>query len=344
MRVGDEMSLVRFGVLGIGKIARTRFLPAAARAAGVRVTALGTRQVDSLSRVSLPLSEQPRFLDYADLVAAGREIVDAVYIALPNDLHVEWIERCAGAGLHVLCEKPLSGDCAGALRAKAASDAAGVLLAEGFMYRFDPRHQLVRQLVTAGELGDIRFCRAHFSYPLDDLNNIRLQSDRQGGALADVGCYGVDVLRFLLGVEPLTVSARCHYGVASKVDELTIVGLGFPSGIEAVIVASTRLARRHEYQIFGSRGTVLVPNAFVPPDQEQTEIIIENEGGRVIKQFPPFAPFIAEIEHFASAVTATVRKVPPPAEDGLANSAVLTAIRQALRLGGTVEVHHAPGV
>jgi predicted dehydrogenase len=331
---------VRFGVLGIGKIARTRFLPAAAQAAGVKVTALGTRRADSLSCEGLPGGGQPKILDYSALVAAGRELVDAVYIALPNDMHVEWITRCAAAGLHVLCEKPLSIEATGAERAKAACEEARVLLAEGFMYRFDPRHRRVRQLVAAGQLGDVRFCRVHFSYLLEDLGNIRLQADRQGGALADIGCYGIDALRFLLGAEPLTVSARCNYGAASGVDELSVVNLSFPGGVEAVITASTGLARRHEYQIFGSRGTIFVPNALVPPDHDPTEIIVENEAGRVILPFPPFAPFVAEIEHFAAALTAAVPKLPPPAEDGLANAATLTVIRHALNLGRTVEVLH----
>jgi D-xylose 1-dehydrogenase (NADP+, D-xylono-1,5-lactone-forming) len=334
---------VRFGVLGIGKIARTRFLPAALRAAGVEVTALGTRRPDTLTREGLSVGVEPKILHYETLLAAGRELVDAVYIALPNDMHVEWITRCASAGLHVLCEKPLSIDEVGAQRAKAACEAARVLLAEGFMYRFDPRHQRVRELIAAGQLGDVRFCRVHFSYLLDDLDNIRLQAGHQGGALADDGCYGIDALRFLLGDEPLSASARCHYGVASGVDELTVVNLGFPGGVEAVITASTGLARRHEYQIFGTRGTVLVPNAFGPRDQDPTEIVIENGIGRAIEQFPPFAPFVAEIEHFAGALTAPVPKLLPPAEDGIANATTLTAIRQALELGRTVEVRHRAG-
>ncbi len=333
--------VVRFGVLGIGKIARTRFLPAIARVPGVSITALGTRRV-ALSLGDLPLSTSPVVLDYDSLIAAGRSLVDAVYIALPNDLHVEWTVRCAEAGLHVLCEKPLSLDAADARRAEDACNSSGVLLAEGFMYRFDPRHRRVRDLIATGQLGEIGFCRAHFSYPLDDLGNIRLQADHQGGALADVGCYGIDVSRFLLDAEPVTASARCHYGVVSRVDELTVATLDFPGGVEAVVVASTGLARRHEYQIFGSRGSILVPNAFVPRDHEPTEIVVETEAGRAVEPFPPFSPFVAEIEHFAAAVRRPAPMLLPPVEDGLANAAVLAALRHSLRLGQTMEVDHQP--
>jgi D-xylose 1-dehydrogenase (NADP+, D-xylono-1,5-lactone-forming) len=334
---------LRLGVLGIGKIARTRFLPAAEHVAGVKVTALGTRQPERLPLAGLGLSEPPRVLDYASLVAAGRNLVDAVYIALPNDMHVEWALRCAASGLHVLCEKPLSLETADAQRVKAACDRNRVLLVEGFMYRFDPRHARVRDIIATGQLGRVHFCRAHFSYPLDDLGNIRLQASRQGGALADVGCYGIDLLRFLFEVEPLTAMARCHYGAASGVDELTVAVLELPERIEGVITASTCLARRHEYQVIGAKGTVFVPNAFVPRDQEPTEIIIETETGRVSEQFPPFNPFTAEIAHFAESLAGPVPKPLPPAEDGLANAAVLTAIRQALSRGKTVGVMRRSG-
>src|SRR4051794_7422711 len=104
--LADAPDPLRFGLLGFGKVARTRFLPALVRLPSVRLTALGTREPDRVQAEIPPLSEAPRLLRYEDLVHAGRNLVDAVYVSLPNDLHEEWVLRCAEAGLHVLCEKP----------------------------------------------------------------------------------------------------------------------------------------------------------------------------------------------------------------------------------------------
>src|SRR5205823_2542083 len=98
----------------------------------------------------------------------------------------EWTLRCAAAGLHVLCEKPLAERRDAALRCRQACAEHGVLLAEAFMYRHDPRHRRVRELIQADRIGPVHLVEATFSYVLEDLSNIRLRADRHGGALRDV--------------------------------------------------------------------------------------------------------------------------------------------------------------
>lgn len=330
---------VRFAVLGFGKIARTRFLPAVARVPSVCLTAIGTRHPDQLNPESLPVAEPPRVLSYDELMRAGRDLVDVVYIALPNDMHEEWTLRGAEAGLHVLCEKPLAATKAAAWRCREACRARGLLLAEAFMYRYDPRHHRVQELITTGWLGHVHLLEASFSYVLEDLSNIRLRADRQGGALMDVGCYGIDVARFLLGAEPVEVMARCVRGADSGVDELVAVTLLFASGTVAVVTASTHLARYHAYRIRGTQGTVTVPHAFIPNDKEPTQILIESaNAARQVEDFPPFAPFEAEIMHYAQAVRAKDAALLPPAEDGVATAAVLEAIIQSMGTGLHVDL------
>ncbi len=325
---------LRFGVLGFGKIARTRFLPALGRVASVRLTAIGTRHPEQLQAASLPLVAPPRLLRYDELVRAGRDLVDAVYIALPNDMHEEWTLRAAEAGLHVLCEKPLTATAKSALRCREVCRERGVLLAEAYMYRHDPRHRRVREIIGAGGLGRVHLLEATFSYFLEDLSNIRLRPDRQGGALMDIGGYGIDVARFILGEEPVEVIARCIRGAASGVDELVAVTLLFPSGAAAVVTASTHLARYHAYRVRGTHGTVTVPKAFIPGDTEPTQIVIDRANGeRQIEDFPPFVPFEAEIKHFASAAQANDPANLPPAEDGVANAAALEAAIRSMGEG-----------
>ncbi len=128
-----------FGVIGFGKIARTRFVPSLASIPTVQLTAVGTRTPERLADERFP-SPAPQILPYDELIRQGRNLVDAVYIALPNDLHEQWVLRSAEAGLHVLCEKPLTRTYASAMRCRQTCLERGVLLAEGFMYRHDPRH------------------------------------------------------------------------------------------------------------------------------------------------------------------------------------------------------------
>lgn len=330
----DRSNQLRFGVLGFGKIACTKFLPAIGRVRSARLTAIGTRKPGHIDTSSIPLVNSPRVLTYQEMIAEGRNLVDALYIALPNDLHEEWILRAAESGLHVLCEKPLVSAAAAAWRCRQQCQTHGVLLAEAFMYRHDPRHKRVRDLIQKGELGQVHLVEASFSYFLEDLTNIRLRSDRQGGALLDIGCYGLDLARFILGADPIEVTARCVKGARSGVDELVAVTLLFASGCMAVVTASTHLTRHHEYQIRGTHGTVTVPNAFVPPQADRTQILIKAASGmRRVEEFPPFDAFEAEIEHFTHAALAKDPALLPPMENGVANAAVLEAAARSIGEG-----------
>ncbi|MGK7877674.1 MAG: Gfo/Idh/MocA family protein [Xenococcaceae cyanobacterium] len=326
--------ILRFGVLGYGKIARTRFLPSIARIPSARLTALGTRQLDRIDPASLPVSEPPQILRYEELLEKGRQLVDAVYIALPNDMHEEWVLRCSEAGLHVLCEKPLAASQDAALRCRQKCQERGVLLAEAFMYRHDPRHRRVKELIQTGKLGKVHLLEASFSYFKEDLNNIRLRADRQGGALMDIGSYCIDCARFILEEEPVEVTARCVRGDRSGVDELVTLTLLFPSGSMAVITASTHLAREHRYCVRGTQGTATAPKAFIAPDSEPTQILIEYASGeRQVENFPPFPAFETEIAHFARAALANDPALLPPAEDGVANAGVLEAAIRSMGEG-----------
>jgi xylose dehydrogenase (NAD/NADP) len=326
--------MIRWGVLGLGKIARTRFLPALEAVPEAKLAAVGSRQPEEAVRGMLPLTAMPKILSYEALVAAGRSLADAVYIALPNDLHEEWVLRCAEAGLHVLCEKPLSDSHAAALRCRQRCMAQGVLLAEGFMYRYDPRHRRVQELIDAGAIGRASLIEATFSYILEDLQNIRLRPERLGGALMDIGCYGIDLARFLFREEPVEVSARALWGERSGVDELTALALLFPSGRLATVTVSTHLARYHNYRVRGSEGMITVPNAFIPRDNEVGYIELDAVGCEPRREeFPPCAPFVAELEQFCRAVRARDATLLAPLEDGVANAWVLEAARRALNEG-----------
>lgn len=324
----------RFGVLGYGKIARTRFIPALQRIPSTAFCAVGTREPGRLSREAFSPSS-PRIMTYGALVQAGRDLIDGVYVSLPNDLHEEWMLRSLDAGLNVLCEKPMTPSHEAATRCRNLARDRDVLLAEAFMYRLDPRHSHVKQLLEAGEIGEVGLLEACFSYCLKDPDNIRLQSERLGGALMDVGCYGLDVARFLLGQEPLDVTAVGVHGNNSRVDELTTAVYSFPGDVVAVVSASTRLHRHNSYRVSGTHGAVVVPKAFIPRPSESTQVIVERaEGERQSFEFAAIDAFELEIRHFAEAARANDAARLPPLEDGVANSRCLGLAVRSLRRSG----------
>ena len=192
--------------------------------------------------------------DYEALLADPD--VDAVYISLPNSLHVEWSIRALEAGKHVLCEKPLARSAAEAGRAFHAAERAGRVLAEAFMYRHHPQTARVAALVAEGAVGELRGLRATFSFPLADETNVRLQPELEGGALMDVGCYCVSGMRLLAG-EPERVSGE--QVVAPSGVDLAFGGvLAFPGGVLGTFLASMALPQRQELVVLGSEGTLVV--------------------------------------------------------------------------------------
>ncbi len=150
----------------------------------------------------------------------------------------------------------------------------------------------------------------------------------------DVGCYGIDLVRFLVEEEPEEVTARGVSFSNSGVDELTTVILRFPRGVMGVLTASTHLARHHAYCVRGTLGTVSVPKAFVPRETETTQLVVElATGQRRIEDFPACNPFAAEIARFAKAAQANTSVDLTPFEDGVANANVLEAAVRSLQEG-----------
>src|SRR5439155_1432728 len=148
--------------------------------------------------------------------------IDAVYIPLPNHMHVPWSLRALAAGKHVLCEKPIGLSVAEA--EQLATEAAAhpqLKVMEAFMYRFHPQWQTARHLVRDGRIGELRTIHTQFSYFNDDPQNIRNQPSMGGGALMDIGCYPISLSRFLYGAEPVRVHGHIERDPSTKVDRLT---------------------------------------------------------------------------------------------------------------------------
>ena len=195
---------VRWGILSTARI-NEKVLAGAREADGVDVVAVASRDRGRCEEFAGRHGIGRVHGSYEDLLADPD--VDAVYIPLPNSMHVPWSIAALEAGKHVLCEKPLARRVADVERAFAAADRAGRLLMEAFMWRYHPQTETLARL--AREIAPLRVVRAAFGFdlPADDTGNVRLQPDLDGGALMDVGCYCVSGLRLLCG-EPERVAAE----------------------------------------------------------------------------------------------------------------------------------------
>jgi D-xylose 1-dehydrogenase (NADP+, D-xylono-1,5-lactone-forming) len=186
--------------------------------------------------------------------------VDAVYISLPNGPHVDWSIRALEAGKHVLCEKPLSRRPADVERAFDAADRADRLLMEAFMWRHHPQTKKLAELVRDGAIGEVRFQRTSFSFPIATDADVRLAADLDGGALMDVGCYCISATR-LVGGEPLEVSGRQVIG-KSGVDVRFVGTLVMPGGSLAQIDCGFDLPDRAFIEVAGSEGRIAIDGPF----------------------------------------------------------------------------------
>jgi D-xylose 1-dehydrogenase (NADP+, D-xylono-1,5-lactone-forming) len=244
--------VVRWGIVSTARI-NDKLLAGARQAAGVEVVAVGSRDRVRGEAFASEHGIGRVHGSYEGLLADPD--VEAVYIPLPNSLHVPWSVRALEAGKHVLCEKPLARRAADASAAFDAADHAGRLLMEAFMWRYHPMTQeLVRR---AGEIAPLRVVRAAFGFPLGpDLSNVRWQGALEGGALMDVGCYCVSALRLLAGGEPERAAGEAVAG-GDGVDARFAGVLQFPGGVLGTFDCGFDVPPRGEIEVVGEGGTLV---------------------------------------------------------------------------------------
>jgi predicted dehydrogenase len=187
---------MKLGLLSTANINRA-ILAGAAKTDRVDVVAVGSRDAARARAYAAEHGIGTAHGSYEALLADPD--VEAVYISLPNGMHHEWTMQALAAGKHVLCEKPYTRHPHEAEEAFEAADAAGLVLAEAFMYRHHPQTATVAGLVADGAIGRLCAVKTTFTFPLQDLSDVRALPELDGGALMDVGCYCVSGIRLLAG-------------------------------------------------------------------------------------------------------------------------------------------------
>ena len=323
------MKKLRMGILSTARIGTEKVIPAMQQGAYGVVTAIASRTLDKAQATAARLGIPKAYGSYEALLADPD--IDAVYNPLPNHLHVPWSIKALEAGKHVLCEKPLAMSAVEAREVAAACSAAGVKLTEAFMYRHHPNWVEARRLVGEGAIGELRAVQSWFSYFNDDPDNIRNIAEYGGGALMDIGCYGINLSRMLFDAEPSRVEASVHRDPRFGVDVMTSALLEFPGGGQAVFTCSTQVEPDQRVHIAGTTVHIEIEIPFnIPPDRE-TRILVTSGGD------PPVAPATTEVtfpaadhytiqaELFAQAILDDT-EVPVPIDDAIANMEVIDAI------------------
>jgi D-xylose 1-dehydrogenase (NADP+, D-xylono-1,5-lactone-forming) len=244
---------VKWGIVSTADINR-QVIPAAHASDKVDLVAVASRDQARADSYASEWGIPRAYGSYAALLADPE--MEAVYISLPNTLHVEWSIKALEAGKHVLCEKPFTRHAEEVGAAFDAADRAGLLLSEAFMYRHNPQTKKLKELVEGGAVGELRIVRSAFSYGLYDQDNIRLRMDVEGGALMDVGCYNVSGSR-LLGGEPERVWGEAWYG-PSGTDWVFTGTMRFPGNVIATFDCGTAMVERDELEAIGSEASLFL--------------------------------------------------------------------------------------
>jgi len=321
------MRKVKWGVLGVAKIAVEKVIPAMQRGEVSEVAAIASRDGARARAAADQLGIPRAFGAYEDLLADPE--IDAVYNPLPNELHVPWTLRALAAGKHVLCEKPIALDAEEGRQLIEARDRSGKLVAEAFMVRFHPQWRRARELARIGSIGELRAIQTFFSYHLLDPANVRNRPPG-GGGLYDIGCYAILTARFIFGAEPTRVVATIDWDPKFKTDRLTGALLEFPGGRHLTFAVGTQTSAHQRVTIVGDQGRIEIMIPFNAPPDRPTEIAIDDGadlfgGGRRVETFPVCDQYTLQGDAFSRAIV-DGSALEFPIEDAVANMAVIDAL------------------
>lgn len=296
------METVSFGVLGASEFARNFTARALHEAEGVRFAALATSSPAKAAPFRA-FAPDLRVHDSYDALLADPAI-DAVYVPLPNHLHVEWTRKALEAGKHVLTEKPIAMRAADIDPLIELRDRTGLVAAEAYMIVHHPQWQLVRTLIDDGEIGAVRHVDAVFSYDNGaDVGNIRNRPETGGGSIPDIGVYTFGSARFAARAEPVALSARIRR--ENDVDVWTHVSgtMAGPGGeFTYSSITSMRLYDRQEVTFQGETGMIRVVAPFNAGVYREAQVHVVHGHTTRVHRFPDVRQYVLEMQAFARSV------------------------------------------
>ncbi|MEV0444326.1 Gfo/Idh/MocA family oxidoreductase [Streptomyces spectabilis] len=316
---------VRIGVLGCADIARRRMLPAIAACPDTKLVAVASRDAERAEHTARPYGCRAVH-GYEALLAD--EDVEAVYVPLPAALHERWAAAALDAGKHVLGEKPLALEGAGARRLFDRAEELGLALMENVMFLRHGQHEAVRKAVADGRIGQLRGFRAEFTVPGRPDGDIRLSPRLGGGALWDTGVYPVRAALHLLGPRLSVVGAHLGRDERYGVDTAGAALLRTPEGVTAHLTFGLDHGYRSAYELIGERGRLTLDHAFTPRGDQVPRLRLERSQGVEELVLEPEDQVASTVAVFAAAVRAGAAR---EAEDTLRQIELLENIARASR-------------
>ena len=329
------MSKIKWGVISTANIGTAKVIPAMQRGTYSEIIAIASRNIATAQKAAQELKIAKAYGSYEEILA-DKEI-DAIYIPLPNHLHVEWLLKSLQAGKHVLCEKPITMNYQDAQDLyKDIKKFPELKVMEAFMYRHHPHIQHTKKLILDGVIGELKNMHAVFTYYNVDPKNIRNMADIGGGGLLDIGCYCISISRFMFDAEPLRVNAVIDFDPEFKTDRLVSAVLEFEKG-SSTFSCSTQLSHHQHALIFGTEGKIELRQPFTPQADEKTVIMKTDSNGFEEIQFDAVDQYTLQGDYFSKAIIED-SEVFTPLEDALANMKVINAVIESARKGTSVEV------
>jgi predicted dehydrogenase len=322
-----EHEPVKWGIVSTADINR-KVIPGARESPQVDLVAVASRDAARAQAYAHEWEIPRAYGSYEELYADPE--IEAVYISLPNTMHVEWSIKALEAGKHVLCEKPLTRDPREVKRAFDVARRNDRLLSEAFMWRHNPQTRRLKELVEQGAIGELRLIRSAFSYGLYDETNIRLRADVEGGALMDVGCYNVSGSRYL-GGEPERVWGEAWYG-PSGTDWVFTGTMRFANDVIATFDCGTALVDRDELEAIGSEGSLFLDD---PWHCNEPVIEVRRENGIERIELEREDSYRLELENVSGAIRGTVELL-LGATDALGQARALHALHASATEGKPV--------
>lgn len=312
--------MVNIGLSSTARVNR-KIIAAAAASNSAEVTAVASRTAQRAVAYADEHAIERAHESYDSLLDDPQ--VDAVYVAAPNALHVDWSIRALEAGKHVLCEKPLSRHPSEVERAFDVAKRTGMILTEGFMYRHNPQTEKLVKLVGDGAIGTLSRIRAAFSFTIRDPGNVRLSAPLDGGSLMDVGCYCVHTARLLAG-EPVAVHAE-QVTSGNGVD-LRFSGLiRFPGDVTCQFESALDLPREHRLEVVGTSGSLILDD---PWHARRPELLLQTEDAEDRITLRPVDSYRLQLENFAAAIASRGEPL-LRRRDALAQAGALEALRRS---------------
>jgi len=330
---------IRYAVIGLGYISQIAVLPAFAHASkNSELTALVSSDPVKLKKLAKKynVANTYSYEEFDDCLNSGE--IDAVYIALPNDMHREYTVRSANAGKHILCEKPMAvteKDCEAMIQ---AADKNNVKLMIAYRLHFEEANLNAIEIIKSGKIGEPRLFNSVFSQQVKDEQNIRLKGELGGGTLHDMGIYCINAARYLFQEEPIEVTAFSANNGEPRfkdIDEMTSVIMRFPGEKLAVFTSSFGQSESSAYQVYGTKGNVRLDPAY--EFAEGLKYTVTVDGKSKEKQLPKRDHFGPMLSYLSDCIL-NDKQPQSSGKEGLADVRIISALYQSAEKGKSVKL------